>query len=75
MICDTEQGTFYKTNKIGLDILRLLEKNKTSVDEISVILSKNYGVDEELIRKDVTSFLEQLSKLKIVNQETGSLSV
>lgn len=65
-LVDTKQpGLPYKPplrlSKAGADILYMLEKGYSKSDIISS-MSKEYGIDEDIISKDVELFFEDLGK-------------
>ncbi len=55
-------------NEMGAEIWRLLQKNH-SIDEIAVILSKEYAADVTEIKEDIIQFHKQLNAYGVVTGE------
>jgi len=58
-------GDSFSTNGIGVEILSLMKKEK-STEEIIQILCSKYDVDESQFEKDLDDFLSQLKDYTII---------
>jgi Coenzyme PQQ synthesis protein D (PqqD) len=65
VLLDYENGFYYGLDELGKKIYTLLE-NRKSVIEIVEELSGEYEVPKEILQKDVTKFIEQLLKAKLI---------
>ena len=54
----------YEINETGRDMYKLLCDNK-NIDEIVDILSNDYDVSKELLKRDLLEFIEELKKRDI----------
>ncbi len=64
-IFDTLREKVFVTNKQGADILRLVMDGK-SREEIVEALVNEYDVGHEIIRNDVTSFIDHLVETNLL---------
>lgn len=55
-------------NEMGAEIWRLMQKNH-SIDEIAVMLSKEYDADVTEIKEDIIQFHKQLNAYGVVTGE------
>lgn len=56
----------FNTNETGAFIFNNLKENK-SLDEILDLLKKEYNATEEILKKDLYEFIEELKKRGIYN--------
>lgn len=56
------------TNEVGASIWNMLQKETTFEELVQGIL-KEYEVEENVVREDVSEFLQQLSEKGILNTE------
>jgi len=68
LLMNLSTGKLYKTNKTGEHILKiLLHKPGITIEGIIKILKKDFeDVDEEVLREDLLSFLEELEKIGVI---------
>ena len=52
-------------NEVGVLIFKAVDEGKNEEDIVAAIL-KEYEIDEETVRKDVTAFVEKLKELEIL---------
>lgn len=55
-----------KLNNSGAILWKELEKGVSALDSLTKALLNEYNIDEETAKKDVSAFLDQLMKAKIV---------
>ncbi|MFI8577851.1 PqqD family protein [Rossellomorea aquimaris] len=65
VLLDYENGFYYGLDELGKKIYTLLE-NRKSVSEIVEELSVEYEVSKDILKNDVTRFIEQLLKAKLI---------
>lgn len=68
VVFETLKEKIFVTNKIGKDILRLIQQNWT-LDDIIKILENEYGEDNSggsQIKVDVVDFIDELKKNEIL---------
>lgn len=58
-ILNMKNGVYYGLNPVGSQIWNLLQKPKT-VEELSEAICKDYDVEKETCRKDVSKLIEDL---------------
>ncbi len=58
-IFDPETGNSYTVNQTGLFIIKLL-KEKKNEEEIVKEITEEFEVEEDIARRDLVDFLEQL---------------
>jgi len=67
VIFDPTTGDTHFLEAVGVDILKLLDTPK-DMDELVLALSKEYDADAEMIRADVTPFMDKLVEANIIMQ-------
>jgi hypothetical protein len=68
IVLDVRQGQMFNLNLVGSRILELLESG-SSEQQIAESISQECNVNIETVRTDVTEFLEELKKCKLVHTE------
>jgi Coenzyme PQQ synthesis protein D (PqqD) len=65
ILLDIHHGQMFCLNVVGARILSLMERG---YDEPRIVeeISRDYGADREIVRSDVTEFLEMLQKHHIL---------
>lgn len=58
-------GDSFSTNKIGVEIIRLLKTDSNSKEVIAAICEK-YDVDKSLFERDLEDFILQLKEFSIL---------
>ena len=61
-------GDSFSVNPIGLEIMKLLQVNKTH-EEIKKHLLETYSVDKDTIEKDIYDFTKMLEQFKLSEQD------
>lgn len=69
IVLDVRQGQMFNLNLVGSRILELLESG-SSEQEIAEIVSQEFNASIETVRSDVTEFLENLKRYKLVSTES-----
>lgn len=69
VIMSSIDDKMFGLNEIATDLLKQMESNSSSIEELTQYIINNYDVDEEQCRADLDSFIEflvanQLVKLK-----------
>lgn len=59
-------GDSYSLNPVGVEIFKLLQKDKKDEDIIKLI-TNDYAVDESSVEKDLYDFKIMLSTYKLIN--------
>lgn len=57
----------YNVNEIGARIFESCN-GKNSIDDISNKLLKIFDIDEELLKKDIITYVEQLTQLELIKE-------
>jgi hypothetical protein len=65
VLLDVSQGKIYGVNPVASRILRLLAEGLDS-EQIQSEISREFTRDLETVRKDVTEFLAQLAKHRLI---------
>lgn len=65
-IFDVENSIFYSFNKSGSYIFEMIKKGFDE-NKMAKILSRKYNISEKQAKKDISDFLKQLSKNKIIS--------
>lgn len=65
VVFDTLTEKIFITDRIGGEILQLIEQGK-DVPEVVTVLADSYDGDEQMIEKDVAEFTEQLKSNNII---------
>jgi len=69
VIVSPEEGMITSVNEIGALILSSLKENKEADEEqLTKLIVENYDVLEITAKKDVKSFLEEMSKNNIIKK-------
>lgn len=66
VMVDVTQGNYFGLNSVGSVIWELLDKPK-SIDEICSSLMEEYDIDLDSCKKEVSDFIEDLKKQKLVH--------
>lgn len=66
LIINIESGVVHHLNDLGVEILDLIEKNK-SFDDVILLISDKYRIDKITVREDVTNFLYDIEEKKYFN--------
>ena len=69
VLLDIEQGLCFGLNPVGTRIWEML-KDGRSVDEISDALEQEFHVPRAQILSDISDFLEQLAKMRLVGNQS-----
>ena len=64
-ILSFDKGRFYKLDKVGTDIWKLVD-GKRDINEITEILYKKYDVKKTYLKKNVMEFLKRARKFSIL---------
>ncbi len=64
-LLDVEQGIVVTLNPVGGRIWQLLSQGETA-DRACQIIAAEYQVREEMVAKDVTEFIDQLAKQRLL---------
>lgn len=67
VILIVKTGEFFSLNKTGASIFNLVNE-KNDFETIIKKMSKKYQTEDNIIRKDVTSFLKELLKKRIIKK-------
>jgi DNA-binding CsgD family transcriptional regulator len=65
MLLDVSQGKIYGLNPVASRILRLFVEGLNQ-EQIQSEISREFKTDHETVRKDVTAFLAQLAKHRLI---------
>jgi hypothetical protein len=65
VMMDVEKGAYYGLNNIGSAIWDALEEPKT-ISNLIDVLTKKYEVSSEECEKDITPFIEQMTKAELL---------
>lgn len=65
-IFNIDNSILYSFNKSGSYIIEMIKKGFNE-NKMAKILSKRYNISEKQAKKDVSDFLKQLSKNKIIS--------
>ena len=57
---------YVKLNSTGAFIWKYIEKKDMSIDEIAALLAEEYGISEEIAKRDVSAFEKTLSTAGII---------
>jgi hypothetical protein len=77
VLFDPEQEHVFKLNSTAIDMWRMLNTNKTDA-EVSRAIALKHGMDECLVRRDLTNFVHKLAELDFATREfllTESLAI
>jgi Coenzyme PQQ synthesis protein D (PqqD) len=69
VLLDIEQGLCFSLNPVGTRIWEML-KDGRSVDEISDALEQEFHVPRTQLLSDISDFLEQLAKMRLVGNQS-----
>ncbi|AKG40235.1 PqqD family protein [Streptococcus suis] len=61
IVFDKDQGIYFQTNDVGVNILELLSKNKNEEEIVSAI-SAEYSIETDVAKQDVKDFIQSLKK-------------
>lgn len=61
IVFDKDQGIYFQTNNVGVNILELLSKNKNEEEIVSAI-SAEYSIETDVAKQDVKDFIQSLKK-------------
>lgn len=70
VILNLETSEYYSANETGTFIWELLSAGKKP-GSIAEALAAQYAIDQDQAARDVTAFLKDLAKLKILRPEAG----
>lgn len=65
IVFDKEKERFFVTDEVGKDVLRAIQ-NSPTIDDAVEQLSQQYETSRELIKQDVSAFLEQLRQTGLI---------
>jgi hypothetical protein len=65
---DTAQEHMFKLNSTAIEMWRLLNSGKTEV-EISHAIAQKHGIDECIVKRDLTDFVQKLKELDFATRE------
>ena len=74
IVLDVRQGQMFNLNFVGSRILELLKSGSAEsaiVDEIS----REFGVSQDLAKKDVREFLLNLKKCQLIEEQKSGVAV
>jgi hypothetical protein len=71
VLLDIEQGLCFSLNPIGTRIWEMV-KDGRSLDEITDALEKEFRLPRTQLRGDISDFLEQLEKMRLVGEQSSS---
>jgi Coenzyme PQQ synthesis protein D (PqqD) len=60
VLLSMENETYYSLNSVGSQLWRLLPENNFSLEPAIQTLLQVYGVDEAMLRQDVTALIDEL---------------
>lgn len=66
VILHYEQGKYYSLENIGILIWETLQKNPSTMAELSEIVMQQYEIDEATCQKDILAFLKDLENEKLI---------
>ena len=67
LIYNPLNGDSFKTNQIGVEILKLLQKNTDSEDIINILISR-YSEERNTIEKDFFDFINCLNRYQLIDE-------
>ena len=67
ILLDLRTGDYFEVDEIALAIWRMLD-GKSSVDQLVDKLTKRYAASPKTIEKDVTQFIAELKKRKLIEK-------
>ncbi|RPA66619.1 PqqD family protein [Cyclobacteriaceae bacterium YHN15] len=67
VMMDIEQGKYFSLNPVATRIWDLLEK-ESSLEELVEELLSEFEVDEAQCRKDVSDYLQEMEKLRLIKK-------
>ena len=70
VILNLETSEYYSTNETGTFIWELLSAGKDP-DSIAEALAAEYAIDRDQADQDLSAFLKDLAKLKLLRPEAG----
>lgn len=71
VIINLKSGNYYSIDKVGTDILSLIEKKET-LNQIIFHIKRRYHASAQDIDDSVKKFIDQLNKEKIIKEEVSS---
>ena len=66
ILMSIEADSYFGLDPIGSYIWELLSKQPSTVNELVVLLTEEYEIDEETCRKDVQIFINDMSTRKLI---------
>lgn len=70
ILLDLKSGDFYEVDEVGVTIWKMLD-GKTTVGAVSDKLARSYNAPLATIEKDVTKFVAELRKRKLIESDRG----
>lgn len=67
LVFNPQNGDSFKTNQIGIEILRLLQKNTDTEDIINILINR-YDEERNTIEKDFFDFINCLNRYQLINE-------
>ncbi len=64
-IFDSDDSILYTFNNVGADILEQIKRGN-ELEKIVIKIVKKYQIEKEKAKKDVTDFMQELLRLKII---------
>ena len=71
VLLDIEQGLCFSLNPIGTRIWEMV-KDGHSIAEITDVLEQEYGLPRSQLVGDVSDFLKQLEKMRLIGKQSSS---
>ena len=71
VVMEIRQGMMYTSNPVGGRIFELLSQGH-SADQVIGMISQECDVEQETVRRDLETFLEQLSSYGLITQEAAT---
>jgi Coenzyme PQQ synthesis protein D (PqqD) len=68
VLMSIEADAYFGLDPVGSNIWELLSKNPATINELVFILMEEYEVAEEDCRKDVQSFIDDMSSRKLIRE-------
>jgi hypothetical protein len=70
VVLDVETGKMFRLNPVGAQILRLL-KQGTPIGQVEEVISREYHVEIEAVRKDVRHFFTALAACGLADRNAA----
>ena len=70
VLLNLQTGDYFELDEVGVSIWKLLD-GKTSQDELVRKLARSYRAEASTVKKDVTRFLSELKKKKLIEGGRG----